>query len=1142
MLASFFEAFEKVPVEQPGPHWDALDKLLYTLEQQNQEEDEEDHHQLQHARYNDATIIAKDMKVDDIQEWSKFRTATSTTNNNSNNNSETGIPNEIFITQAPPYKDEQQPKSSSSIFSFEKILKGFENIGIPLHSAPVSPLMYSTFSLFPVQDVPSRLFLDDRFYAAVPLQQQQPSPQPTATKITTVPISAVLSSVVCTPTNSPQIVYDSGSICSMSEQNLPNKKRRKGWKHKNKRFKCDEKSLKYLTEAFTENQFPKKVQLENIAAAVGGGMGYKHAKRPLFSFQNKMHHQQRQQQQQQQNDSAESQISELHNHISHMCVSPAFAAFHGVGVGVSTVPILGDLNQSFAAQMECSPYYTTNVTNNNNNDNNSENNNSSNSNSNSGIDPSVLFSSTVVYSNGTLSPMENCCSLLEAQPFPSLSSSLEYIMSQSPFDSTPDFSSDSSSALAQASNIYPLSLSEQQQQQQQQQQHMYSSSNNNQHHQHIYSSPFIQHLQENHFYQNQQQQQYQHPMTPAQESLTPPAVSSFSPKQVFAQAILASVDSNHVKAEESGVSGGGDDGISEVHKISAVTPAVITATPAVAVKVTVQMSKKTRKPKKMRFRSTEAELTYLLKYFETNPFPTTKQRFELANELNLDPKQILFWFQNRRATLKSNGILAVKPKKNGLTSTIYKGKHLEKMAPLSTENPFFYVADAARVPDNVELEQTQQAISKEKKVGKKRERHFTASNMNSNDATLLYMLDRRFSHPAINMSMNMQMQQPSMDWNHQLQQIYSDGMRNNHIGLNGNELQTGQVQVPVAVPAYPLLASLSPNELPISARLSVSRAQLSSATQANLSTFMRRVSMPASVNYSVPIPGSLAGGQKNSQSMFVSQSPHETYSQIQWDVAIQQQQQQQNYYCINGNALSHQFLKNQQSFAFPTVLPQNDSGYSFPSPVSSNLSNRSRSASLEMPSVMPFQTSATVSSPLPSALSATVDTKKNFEAEKFRVAAATDKAKEEQDSAVGFNESMEPGMELVLNCETLSPANVVARRTFIDSSSKPLRFKPTEKEFALMSEIFQKNPFPSVALRNKLAEKMSVDVKQVQFWFQNKRQTLKVNGVYVLKPTKRRLSGSSATLKKRPSLSPLSTASMYFFVESSNQPTEEASF
>ncbi|KAJ3239379.1 hypothetical protein HDU81_006057 [Chytriomyces hyalinus] len=99
------------------------------------------------------------------------------------------------------------------------------------------------------------------------------------------------------------------------------------------------------------------------------------------------------------------------------------------------------------------------------------------------------------------------------------------------------------------------------------------------------------------------------------------------------------------------------------------------------------------KQKKMRFRATEAELTFLLSYFESNPFPSSKDRTRLASKLGLEPRQILFWFQNRRATLKSNGVLAVKPKRNNLTSSLaFKGKQ-NNLAPLSAGNPYFYVAE-----------------------------------------------------------------------------------------------------------------------------------------------------------------------------------------------------------------------------------------------------------------------------------------------------------------------------------------------------------------------------------------------------------------------------------------------------------------
>ncbi|TPX66517.1 hypothetical protein CcCBS67573_g07809 [Chytriomyces confervae] len=106
-----------------------------------------------------------------------------------------------------------------------------------------------------------------------------------------------------------------------------------------------------------------------------------------------------------------------------------------------------------------------------------------------------------------------------------------------------------------------------------------------------------------------------------------------------------------------------------------------------------------KKQKKMRFRATEAELTFLLSVFEANPFPSTRQRSQLAEKLNLDPKQILFWFQNRRATLKSNGILAVKPKKtNSPASFAYHANDKNAvLSPLSADNPFFFVTNKAIV-------------------------------------------------------------------------------------------------------------------------------------------------------------------------------------------------------------------------------------------------------------------------------------------------------------------------------------------------------------------------------------------------------------------------------------------------------------
>ncbi|KAJ3031971.1 UNVERIFIED_CONTAM: hypothetical protein HDU68_009072 [Siphonaria sp. JEL0065] len=82
-----------------------------------------------------------------------------------------------------------------------------------------------------------------------------------------------------------------------------------------------------------------------------------------------------------------------------------------------------------------------------------------------------------------------------------------------------------------------------------------------------------------------------------------------------------------------------------------------------------------------------------------------------------------------------------------------------------------------------------------------------------------------------------------------------------------------------------------------------------------------------------------------------------------------------------------------------------------------------------------------------------------------------------------FRTTPEPGLDLLLNSPVISPANLLAaRRNSVTETSRPARFKPTEAELVLLVSIFNKNPFPSAALRQKLADKMGLDIKQVQFW------------------------------------------------------------
>ncbi|KAJ3025243.1 UNVERIFIED_CONTAM: hypothetical protein HDU68_007335 [Siphonaria sp. JEL0065] len=124
----------------------------------------------------------------------------------------------------------------------------------------------------------------------------------------------------------------------------------------------------------------------------------------------------------------------------------------------------------------------------------------------------------------------------------------------------------------------------------------------------------------------------------------------------------------------------------------------------------------------------------------------------------------------------------------------------------------------------------------------------------------------------------------------------------------------------------------------------------------------------------------------------------------------------------------------------------------------------------------------------------------------------------------------EPGLEILAdfqNCEK----SVYRRRN--SCQGRFSRFKPTEAESDVLCAIFQKNPFPSVYLRKTLAEKMGLDIKQVQFWFQNRRATFKSQGVHVLKVKKGEEDKELEVeiSKRKVSLTPLVGESPFFFVE-----------
>ncbi|XP_002526595.2 homeobox-leucine zipper protein ROC8 isoform X2 [Ricinus communis] len=66
-----------------------------------------------------------------------------------------------------------------------------------------------------------------------------------------------------------------------------------------------------------------------------------------------------------------------------------------------------------------------------------------------------------------------------------------------------------------------------------------------------------------------------------------------------------------------------------------------------------QETSNSRKGKKAYHRHTSRQIQQLEKYFKDCPHPDDNQRRQLSKELGLDPKQIKFWFQNKRTQTKA---------------------------------------------------------------------------------------------------------------------------------------------------------------------------------------------------------------------------------------------------------------------------------------------------------------------------------------------------------------------------------------------------------------------------------------------------------------------------------------------------------
>ncbi|KAJ3226925.1 hypothetical protein HDU78_010161 [Chytriomyces hyalinus] len=104
-----------------------------------------------------------------------------------------------------------------------------------------------------------------------------------------------------------------------------------------------------------------------------------------------------------------------------------------------------------------------------------------------------------------------------------------------------------------------------------------------------------------------------------------------------------------------------------------------------------------------------------------------------------------------------------------------------------------------------------------------------------------------------------------------------------------------------------------------------------------------------------------------------------------------------------------------------------------------------------------------------------------------------------------LSESQEPGMDDILDAmKTPTPVNLLLKRKVAknEHTDKPMRFRPTDQEYAMLVSIFTKNQFPSRSLREKIAAHLGLNMRQVQLWFQNRRASLKGSGLSFQRPVK----------------------------------------
>ena len=62
------------------------------------------------------------------------------------------------------------------------------------------------------------------------------------------------------------------------------------------------------------------------------------------------------------------------------------------------------------------------------------------------------------------------------------------------------------------------------------------------------------------------------------------------------------------------------------------------------------------------------------------------------------------------------------------------------------------------------------------------------------------------------------------------------------------------------------------------------------------------------------------------------------------------------------------------------------------------------------------------------------------------------------------------------------------------------RWTPTDQQKGILETVFAADSFPSFALRKQLAEQLAIEPRQVQIWFQNRRQRERLKGSAVAQP------------------------------------------